>query len=132
MGNARTVTLQQKLGFLDDDLKTPEHDAMIMWIDANVTSILKEALNPDISWDMKRRQRLEEIAQQAVLADLERCKKTLGCDYLTDNGHIDIDAGIFGILTDEKLKPVLKGIALSSLNRVEDRKPGFLYRLRVE
>lgn len=40
----------------------------------------------------------------------------LGCNYLTDNGHIDIDAGIFGLLTEEKLKPVLKGIILPAKN----------------
>ncbi len=39
----------------------------------------------------------------------------LGCNYLKDNGHIDIDAGIFGIL-EEKLNPVLKGIVIPAKN----------------
>jgi len=40
----------------------------------------------------------------------------LGCDYLTDNGHVDIDAGIFGALTEEVLRPVRKGIVLPVKN----------------
>lgn len=40
----------------------------------------------------------------------------LGCNYLTDNGNIDIDAGIFGALTEEILTPVLKGIILPAIN----------------
>ncbi len=40
---------------------------------------------------------------------------TLGCDYLKDNGHIDINAGIFGVLTEE-LKQVHKGIILPAIN----------------
>jgi len=42
----------------------------------------------------------------------------LGCDYLKDNGHIDIDTGIFGIL-NEKLRQVHKGIILPAFNNTQ-------------
>jgi len=43
---------------------------------------------------------------------------TLGCDYLINNGHIDIDGGIFGFF-EEKLKQVYKGIVLPVMNNTQ-------------
>lgn len=38
----RAKTLQEKFGFKDDDLKTPAHDAMMLWLDANIEQIVSE------------------------------------------------------------------------------------------
>lgn len=40
----------------------------------------------------------------------------LGCDYLRSHGHVDIDAGIFGALTDEVLRLIKVGKALPVRN----------------
>ena len=40
MAAPKAKTLQERFGFLDADLKKPEHDAMIQWIDANIEDIL--------------------------------------------------------------------------------------------
>lgn len=36
----RATTLQQKFGFQDADLSTPVHDALMVWLDQNVESVL--------------------------------------------------------------------------------------------
>lgn len=35
-------TLQQKLGFLDDDLKKPKHDDIMLWLDKNAEKLLND------------------------------------------------------------------------------------------
>ncbi len=42
MRTKRPNTLQQKLGFLDDDLKKPKHDDLMLWLDKNIEKILNE------------------------------------------------------------------------------------------
>jgi len=37
----RTTTLQEKFGFMDSDLKTPQHDAIMTWLDGEVENIAK-------------------------------------------------------------------------------------------
>jgi hypothetical protein len=40
MKTKKPNTLQQRLGFLDDDLKKPKHDDMLLWFDRNAETIL--------------------------------------------------------------------------------------------
>lgn len=40
MSQQKAKTLQQRFGFIDDDLKTPLHDDIVMWADENIESIL--------------------------------------------------------------------------------------------
>jgi hypothetical protein len=37
--------LQTRFGFVDEDLKTPAHDALMFWIDENISEILAEIFN---------------------------------------------------------------------------------------
>jgi len=38
----RSNTLQERFGFKDNDLKTPEHDNIMMWLDKNIDQVLSE------------------------------------------------------------------------------------------
>jgi hypothetical protein len=40
MAIPKAKTLQEKFGFMDSDIKKPEHDEMIRWIDDNILDIL--------------------------------------------------------------------------------------------
>jgi len=42
MRSKKPNTLQQKLGFLDEDLKKPKHDDLMLWLDKNIEIILNE------------------------------------------------------------------------------------------
>jgi hypothetical protein len=37
----KAKTLQERFGFSDPDLKTPKHDAIMMWLDRNIEHVLK-------------------------------------------------------------------------------------------
>ena len=42
------VTLQEKLGFLDEQLATPAHDKLMMWLDRNIKAIIERHMkNPE-------------------------------------------------------------------------------------
>ena len=41
MSKPRAQTIQQRFGFADGDLKTPKHDEIMVWLDANLDSIIK-------------------------------------------------------------------------------------------
>lgn len=49
----RATTVQQKLGFLDDDLKRPEHDEIMRWLDAETEELMKEYFKFTDAWDEK-------------------------------------------------------------------------------
>lgn len=41
---AKASTMAQRFGFADPDLTTPEHDSLLMWLDANVDAIVRERM----------------------------------------------------------------------------------------
>lgn len=45
MAPSKAKSLQQRFGFCDEELKTPAHDALMIWIDACVPEILAEVFN---------------------------------------------------------------------------------------
>jgi hypothetical protein len=51
MAIPKAKTLQERFGFMDPDIKKPEHDEMIKWIDRNVEDILMLVFNG--SWRPK-------------------------------------------------------------------------------
>jgi hypothetical protein len=42
MRTKKPNTLQQKLGFLDDDLRKPKHDDIMLWLDRNIEAVLRD------------------------------------------------------------------------------------------
>lgn len=44
MARPRAQTLQQKLGFYDEDLKKPDHDAIMYWVAENAEEVVNTAL----------------------------------------------------------------------------------------
>jgi hypothetical protein len=49
MAAPKAKSLQERFGFLDEDLKTPAHDALMFWIDENISEILAEVFNLTIA-----------------------------------------------------------------------------------
>ena len=45
MTKPKAQTLQQKLGFFDDDLKKPKHDELMIWLDKNIKEIVNNLFN---------------------------------------------------------------------------------------
>ena len=61
----RAKTLQEKLGFKDDDLGTPAHDAIMFWLDANMHQIVSK-LFPN-NWDLENIRNLEKKSKAEQL-----------------------------------------------------------------
>ena len=65
MAKPKAQTLQQKLGFFDEDLKKPKHDEIMIWLDQNIGSIklsrlmglLDAATALDLSLHFRRQRR---------------------------------------------------------------------------
>jgi hypothetical protein len=49
MATPKAKTLQERFGFFDEELKTPAHDALMLWIDENIAEILAEVFNLTIA-----------------------------------------------------------------------------------
>ncbi len=45
MAQPRAKTLQERFGFIDADLKKPEHDEMIRWLETNIEDVLMLVFN---------------------------------------------------------------------------------------
>jgi hypothetical protein len=50
MGSTRATTMAQKFGFMDPDLKTPEHDAICCWFEEHAGDLLAPWLPGDL-WE---------------------------------------------------------------------------------
>ena len=47
MVKPKAQTLQQRLGFFDEDLKSPKHDELMLWLDNNIETIVNEKFNKE-------------------------------------------------------------------------------------
>lgn len=65
MARPRGQTLQQRFGFLDDDLKTSSHDEVMTWLTEHIEQVIIE-LFWDSEWPVKERQLLEQEARAIV------------------------------------------------------------------
>ena len=66
MAKPRASTIQQRFGFQDGDLKTPKHDEMMLWLDANAETISERIVGYESSWLLDDIQELEIGATNAV------------------------------------------------------------------
>lgn len=73
----RASTLQARFGFVDEDLKSDSHDEMMLWLDANMGSIVGDILG-DIGFSESRVKRLrKEVSEKfdEFITELKnRCK----------------------------------------------------------
>lgn len=76
MAKPKAKTLQQRLGFFDDDLKKPEHDDIIKWTDNNMDSILLKLYNLE-NWSDKAKNDLIEKVEKITKKSLSEEKKSL-------------------------------------------------------
>src|SRR5690349_21525027 len=54
----KAKTLQERMGFRDDELSTPKHDEIMLWLDENVRSLF-----PDKSGDPWEPELMDEIRE---------------------------------------------------------------------
>lgn len=50
MGKLTAKTMQEKLGFVDEDLKKPLHDDIIFWVESNASKIITSLLKIEKNW----------------------------------------------------------------------------------
>jgi hypothetical protein len=76
MAKPKAKTLQQRLGFFDDDLKKPEHDDIIKWTDNNMESILFKLYGLE-NWSDEAKNYLIEKVEKIISKDLSDEKESL-------------------------------------------------------
>jgi hypothetical protein len=76
MAKPKAKTLQQRLGFFDDDLKKPEHDDIIKWTDKNIETILLKLYNLE-NWSEKSKNDLIEKVDKITSKELSEEKTSL-------------------------------------------------------
>lgn len=78
----KTTTLQQKFGFQDTDLRTPAHDALMVWLDGNAENILLNRYQPLQFAQEDIRSVVEEMQGEvrALIDENERIKEKSASD----------------------------------------------------
>jgi hypothetical protein len=61
MAKPRAKTLQERMGFMENDLSTPGHDAIMLWLDANMDTNLQGWLGIE-TWTPTETQLLKELS----------------------------------------------------------------------
>ena len=72
----RAKTLQEKFGFVDEELKTPEHDAMMVWIDQQAKSLIEEYFSISSGWSADTIDRVRAEADQAAKSHFHKLQWT--------------------------------------------------------
>src|SRR5882724_8733390 len=62
----RATTLQEKFGFVDEELKTPQHDAMLIWIDQQAEELVQEYFSIPATWSEDAIARVRSEADKIV------------------------------------------------------------------
>ena len=75
MSKPKAKSLQQKLGFFDDDLKSPDHDTILLWLDKNIDAVLLEVYN-FTDWSEATKNELSTKVDELVSLEL-KCEKRL-------------------------------------------------------
>ncbi len=73
MATPKAKTLQQKLGFFDDDLRKPDHDTILKWLDLNIDSVIEKLYNFE-KWNEKKKKKLLTHVNEIVSIELDRYK----------------------------------------------------------
>jgi hypothetical protein len=58
----RAATLQEKFGFCDDDMKSPQHDRIMLWLDGHAEELVREYFAMPREWPEER---IAEVRAQA-------------------------------------------------------------------
>jgi hypothetical protein len=72
----RAMTIQQRLGFMDSDLKLPKHDEIMLWLHDNLISACSQVLNisREMTWKPEYLQKVRGGIQNALAAQKENCE----------------------------------------------------------
>lgn len=98
MNKPKAQTLQQKMGFFDEDLKKPKHDEIMLWLDSNIETIINNLFNKPFTENeidlIKARETekiksiigaletsIKNIEVELSLSDAERAEKKIGFIY---------------------------------------------------
>lgn len=103
MSKTRATTIQQRFGFKDDDLKTPTHDQLMLWLDENAEEVINKTISNEWTEDDIREANQElgndetneliELARLPEKTPLEIIKKTWESPIMSGNyvvGFIDM------------------------------------------
>lgn len=77
MSKPRATTIQQRFGFKDNDLTTPLHDEILLWLDENIEEVIKDLIRWNPEWEPSE----IEAAQRRMLAYIE---EQSSCCYSRD------------------------------------------------
>jgi hypothetical protein len=72
----RAKTLQEKFGFVDEELKTPQHDAMMVWIDQQAESLIQEYFSISSGWPDDTIARVRAEADRVVKSHFHKLQWT--------------------------------------------------------
>lgn len=75
MVKPKAKSLQQKLGFFDEDLKNPDHDTILKWLDENIEAVIEDIY--DLDWDSKTVKSLKNKTQEIKNKELNQEIKNL-------------------------------------------------------
>ncbi|TSJ44981.1 hypothetical protein [Fluviicola chungangensis] len=65
MAAPKAKSLQQKLGFFDEDLKNPTHDEILKWVDLNIEKVINDVYNLH-DWNSEVVKALENHTEKIV------------------------------------------------------------------
>jgi hypothetical protein len=73
MREKKPNTLQTRFGFADEELKTPRHDALMLWLDKNIESLVNKLFRNDLTSEVIEKLQAEAIENlKTVVTDRTR------------------------------------------------------------
>lgn len=76
MAKPKAKSLQEKLGFFDDDLKNPDHDSILKWLDKN-TDLVIDSIYNFREWNPSKIQEIKDHALSIKNSETDRLLKQM-------------------------------------------------------
>ena len=104
MAKPKAQTIQQRFGFMDDDLKKPKHDEVMQWLNDCVDEKLLEWLGIPGEWTNDEISRLKRSATEERESKIQKLNKDLEREKATPDDDPYLSSSFYNLTPDEKEK----------------------------
>lgn len=115
MAKPRAQTLQQRLGFEDGDLKKPDHDQIMMWLDERIEAVVREIIDyHESGWPAGVVQHLRSVADNDVARkklELESEAKRARLELENSGQNLPFEPFTMPYYSQNRLDKAIAGIA---------------------
>jgi hypothetical protein len=121
MAKPRAQTIQQRFGFMDDDLKKPKHDELMKWLDDCVEEKLQGWLGIPKDWSESEIAELKKTASAQRMSKIQQLQKELDKEKSSPEYDLYTSYGNFTSEEKERMNEKYKLEKAGRISKLESK-----------